>query len=437
MTMNIESKDTNSNNYTNMQASPNSNEMLEKKRKLTLPLDTGSNHSSNTSISSNESSQNLLTGFLNSNQNGSTNGNTNLNKKFKSIYQDGGYTSLNADTPLNKDILNNIELPTPQIDRLLAEFGNGNFKTPVLLTPSMSISILNQPVSSNTSNQVTSTQSTTLITPLDPSTTYQYMNNPAFTSNDSYYEKSGLTPLLPSLPPSVIFGTSQVDQNNNEDPKYTTLAPTTNSSLNLNQNTGNNNFYVLQTINNTSLEQTNSSNQNTVSVTNSSQISTGNMPLKKDEPQTVPVHSLNGKKRSAKIKNTLASSESSAIYPSELKQEPLPPSSISSRRDTNKSTTSSTTNGEAYSPLDMDDQETRKLEKKRERNREAARKCRTRKLEKIATLEAQVKSLTDSNEKQRSTNRALLDEINEIKKKLASHQKLHNCDLKLDNLNMF
>jgi hypothetical protein len=50
--------------------------------------------------------------------------------------------------------------------------------------------------------------------------------------------------------------------------------------------------------------------------------------------------------------------------------------SILSRRDTDSSTSS-------YA--NMDDPEHARLEKKRERNREAARKCRTRKLEKIAT----------------------------------------------------
>lgn len=41
--------------------------------------------------------------------------------------------------------------------------------------------------------------------------------------------------------------------------------------------------------------------------------------------------------------------------------------------------------------MHMDDQERKKLERKRQRNRQAASKCRQKKLERIAELEAQVK----------------------------------------------
>ena len=45
----------------------------------------------------------------------------------------------------------------------------------------------------------------------------------------------------------------------------------------------------------------------------------------------------------------------------------------------------------------MDDQEARKIERKRQRNREAASKCRQKKLQKISELEALVQ-----NEKEKS-----------------------------------
>lgn len=52
---------------------------------------------------------------------------------------------------------------------------------------------------------------------------------------------------------------------------------------------------------------------------------------------------------------------------------------------------------EAMSPLDMDRQEKIKLERKRQRNRVAASKCRKRKLEKISRLEDKVRLLKGEN----------------------------------------
>lgn len=49
------------------------------------------------------------------------------------------------------------------------------------------------------------------------------------------------------------------------------------------------------------------------------------------------------------------------------------------------------------SPIDMEDQERIKLERKRQRNRIAASKCRRRKLERIARLEDKVKQLKGEN----------------------------------------
>lgn len=107
---------------------------------------------------------------------------------------------------------------------------------------------------------------------------------------------------------------------------------------------------------------------------------------------------------------------------------------VNTRRDTENSmmsTVSSIDSNDAYSPMNPDDPETVKLEKKRERNRIAAQKCRTRKLEKIEGLEKQVKTLTEANEQQRIKSRQLLDEINQLKRKLELHQQQHHCDLKV------
>ncbi len=105
------------------------------------------------------------------------------------------------------------------------------------------------------------------------------------------------------------------------------------------------------------------------------------------------------------------------------------------RRDTDNSTTSSASNidSTSFSPIDLENQEVLKIEKKRERNREAARKCRTRKLEKIALLEKEVQRLTESNELERMRTSSLRDEVNKIRKKLEEHQKSNQCDLKVTN----
>ena len=111
---------------------------------------------------------------------------------------------------------------------------------------------------------------------------------------------------------------------------------------------------------------------------------------------------------------------------------------LSKRRDTDNSisTNASSSNMDSsnFSPINLGSQETMKLEKKRERNREAARKCRTRKLEKIATLELQVKNLIDSNNLERAKTNTLNDELVSLRKKLEAHQKLHNCNLNINNV---
>jgi len=103
--------------------------------------------------------------------------------------------------------------------------------------------------------------------------------------------------------------------------------------------------------------------------------------------------------------------------------------SINDKRDTANSSIDSS-NLEAYSPINMDNQARMKIEIKRERNREAARKCRTRKLEKIAHLEIQVKNLSAANELERAKNESLAEEIAKIRQKLDMHKKVYNCDLK-------
>ncbi|CAI9727096.1 transcription factor AP-1-like [Octopus vulgaris] len=73
------------------------------------------------------------------------------------------------------------------------------------------------------------------------------------------------------------------------------------------------------------------------------------------------------------------------------------------------------------SPINMESQERIKLERKRARNRIAARKCRTRKLERIARLEDRVKDLKDQNTELSQMTTTLRDDICKLKQQIIEH----------------
>ncbi|XP_030052809.1 transcription factor JunB isoform X2 [Microcaecilia unicolor] len=73
------------------------------------------------------------------------------------------------------------------------------------------------------------------------------------------------------------------------------------------------------------------------------------------------------------------------------------------------------------SPINMEDQERIKVERKRQRNRLAATKCRKRKLERIARLEDKVKLLKSENSGLASTATLLRDQVAQLKQKVMSH----------------
>lgn len=72
-------------------------------------------------------------------------------------------------------------------------------------------------------------------------------------------------------------------------------------------------------------------------------------------------------------------------------------------------------------PINMDDQETAKLERKRARNRVAATRCRNRKLERIARLQDRVKELQDQNVNLARTASTLRDQVGQLKQKIIEH----------------
>ncbi|KAK3924966.1 Transcription factor AP-1 [Frankliniella fusca] len=81
------------------------------------------------------------------------------------------------------------------------------------------------------------------------------------------------------------------------------------------------------------------------------------------------------------------------------------------------------------SPIDMVTQEKAKLERKRQRNRLAASKCRRRKLEKIAKLEDKVKLLKNENGDLSVMVNKLKQQVFQLKEQVLEHAN-HGCDIR-------
>ncbi|XP_076659809.1 jun-related antigen [Halictus rubicundus] len=73
------------------------------------------------------------------------------------------------------------------------------------------------------------------------------------------------------------------------------------------------------------------------------------------------------------------------------------------------------------SPIDMENQERIKLERKRQRNRVAASKCRRRKLERISRLEDKVKLLKGENSELSAVVHRLKDHVCRLKEQVLAH----------------
>ena len=71
--------------------------------------------------------------------------------------------------------------------------------------------------------------------------------------------------------------------------------------------------------------------------------------------------------------------------------------------------------------LDSEDVERFRLERKRERNRIAATKCRQRKLEKIAQLDSEVSQLKEEHVTLKQIREKLREEAQELRRKLREH----------------
>lgn len=75
------------------------------------------------------------------------------------------------------------------------------------------------------------------------------------------------------------------------------------------------------------------------------------------------------------------------------------------------------------SPIDMENQERIKLERKRMRNRVAASKCRKRKLERISKLEDKVKNLKSENAELGAVIAGLKQHVFKLKQQVIEHVK--------------
>ena len=81
-------------------------------------------------------------------------------------------------------------------------------------------------------------------------------------------------------------------------------------------------------------------------------------------------------------------------------------------------------------PIDMDEQEIVKLERKRARNRLAATRCRNRKLERISRLEERVAELKSQNSHLAQSAAALRDEVSQLKRGIVEHTR-RGCQVML------
>ncbi|CAL7939589.1 unnamed protein product [Xylocopa violacea] len=106
--------------------------------------------------------------------------------------------------------------------------------------------------------------------------------------------------------------------------------------------------------------------------------------------------------------NSVQSTESSVSLPMvQIKDEPQTVPSVSS--------------SPPMSPIDMENQEKIKLERKRQRNRVAASKCRRRKLERISRLEDKVKQLKGENNELSAVVHRLKEHVCRLKEQVMDH----------------
>lgn len=119
--------------------------------------------------------------------------------------------------------------------------------------------------------------------------------------------------------------------------------------------------------------------------------------------------------------------------PSSMLASPTPSSSRQSDGDSPALSPSSTINMDNDNmPIDMNNQEVIKVERKRARNRIAARKCRTRKLERISRLEEKVNDLKNKNNDLLQHATSLNEQVVQLKQQIVDHMKT-GCQIMMPN----
>ena len=102
----------------------------------------------------------------------------------------------------------------------------------------------------------------------------------------------------------------------------------------------------------------------------------------------------------------------------------------SSRKPRRRTTSSPPPSSSLVYPINLADQEKSKLERKRQRNRLAASKCRKRKLERIAQLDSKVSDLKGENVELANVVKRLKDAICNLKQEVLDHVK-NGCQINL------
>ena len=115
--------------------------------------------------------------------------------------------------------------------------------------------------------------------------------------------------------------------------------------------------------------------------------------------------------------NTLLSSSTS--MPTMHSQSPMVPAGVMRLKEEPQTVPSCSS--PPIMPIDMEEQEVAKIERKRERNRLAARKCRNRKLERISRLEDRVNELKGQNTTLSSTASTLREQVCKLKQQIMEH----------------
>ncbi len=101
----------------------------------------------------------------------------------------------------------------------------------------------------------------------------------------------------------------------------------------------------------------------------------------------------------------------------------LIPEGVKIKEEPQPQTVPSVGSSPPVSPINMDAQEQIKKDRKKARNREAAAKCRKKKLEKIAQLEGKVKQLKEENNELSSVARRLKEEVASLQVKILKHHR--------------